>query len=263
MDIDSLFDQAQFKNPAQDTASEYSVYEGHDLIKNGDVIAQPDTKPVKAETLKTIVDAREWLPFAAEVYNISPDISDYLIVPVEIIRSDLPNRNGIAMPLEELLRFHQSIGMQSYKSWTGQPTHFEHQNNTVNEKAKGVIISTAVRNMTGVKGNFIKLMHLLAFDRKKDPWLAKEISERRRTGYSMGSSCDTYTCSICNADMRDRGYCDHIDVRTKKDKANMRMLFGNRLAYPMSRGIKGFECSSVNTPAYHHARTSNILIDRR
>ena len=253
--------ESLFSNPEQDVASQFSVYEASDLVKGGNIVNQQSTKPVSGDSLRTVVDAKEWLPFAAEVYEISPKLSDYIIVPVEIIRSDIPNRNGIAFPMEELMRFHPPPNaIQAYRTWIGQPTHYEHQNNTVNKLAKGVIISVAIRKMENVMGDYIRLLHLLAFDRTKDPKLCQDILDRKRTGYSMGSSCETYTCPICNADMRNRGYCDHIDVRTKQSKSRMQ-IFGDKLAYCQSRGVRGFECSSVAIPAFHYAKNANILIE--
>lgn len=250
-DIDKLF------KDHQDASSSFSVYEAHTLNK-GDAVVQPQTRAVNKDTLMSIVDAKEWLPFAAEKYKISPDFSDYVIVPVEIIFSDIPNRNALAFPAEELMNFNPQYGMQAYRTWIGKGTYMEHQDNTIPEKAKGVIISVAVRKVNTAVGDFIRLMHLLAFDRTKDAQLASDILNRRRTGYSMGSTCETYTCSICGANMRDRPFCEHIDVRSRQAKATMR-LFGDRLAFCQSRNVIGFECSSVMVPANYSARNENYL----
>lgn len=262
MNLDKMFDisrEEHFFNAPIDTASQYSVYEANDLVKGGNIIHQKNSKPVSGKALGGVIDAAEWLPFASSVYNISPNIKDYVIVPVEIIRSDMINRNGIAFPAEELLRFLPDMGMQTFKTWIGQPTHYEHDNQDI-KKAKGVIISSALRKMEGVRGDWLKVLHLLAFDRTKDSKLTDRILRREITGYSMGSSCQTYTCSICGADMRDKGYCAHIDVRTKEKKANI-TVHGDRLAYPMSRYVKGWECSCVSHPAWKFASTPNLLVE--
>lgn len=250
-----------FTNPDIDVASKLSVYEASDLVGKGDVINQPGTTPVAAAELRNIVNAYEWLPWAAEVYDISPNIRDYIIVPVEIIVSDLPNKNGMAFPGEELLRFLPEHGTQSYRTWIGKPTCLEHKNRIANgDPAKGVILSTAMRLMTTSTSPYYRLMHLLSFDRNKDSTLANQILKRERTGYSMGSSCGTYTCSICKADMRKRPYCEHINVTTPEQKYKSLKLFGSQLAFPQSRYTVGIECSSVNNPAGQFAYNPNLLI---
>lgn len=260
--IDDTYFEDLFENPPIDVASEYSVYEGNEIEKNGDATTQPGTKPAPVGSMKSILDAKEWLPFAAEVLDISPDFSDYIIVPVEIIISDLPNRNGVAFPAEELLRFLPQEGRQSYRTWEGKPTCLEHKNNIAKgDPAKGVIISTALRQMTTATAPFMRLMHLMGYDRRKDPWLADQILTRKRTGYSMGSSCATYTCSICNADMRETGgNCAHISVSSPENKYRSLKLFGDRLAFPQSRFVRGIEVSSVQNAALQSAYQPNLLI---
>lgn len=68
-----------------------------------------------------------FLPFAAQNYSISPNIDDYLIFTTLICPSDLPNRNGIAFPLSELIRFTPTPSPHMvYKGWNGCPVHLEH-----------------------------------------------------------------------------------------------------------------------------------------
>jgi hypothetical protein len=72
------------------------------------------------------VDAKGWLPFAAEQYQTSSDISDYIAVPVCIMPSEYPNKNGVGFPLKELSAFNTDTGTLAYKTWRGKPTHQEH-----------------------------------------------------------------------------------------------------------------------------------------
>lgn len=68
-----------------------------------------------------------FLPFAAQNYSISPNIDDYLIFTTLICPSDLPNRNGIAFPLSELIKFTPTPSPHMvYKGWNGCPVHLEH-----------------------------------------------------------------------------------------------------------------------------------------
>lgn len=259
--IDDTYFEDLFENPPIDVASEYSVYEGNEIVKNGDATTQPGTQPAPVGSMKSILDAQDWLPYSADWLNISPNFADYIIVPVEIIISDLPNRNGVAFPGEELLRVLPRDGRRSYETWERKPVCLEHKNNIEKgDPAKGVIISTALRQMTTATAPFMRLMHLLAIDRQKDPWLANEILTRKRTGYSMGSSCATYTCSICSADMRENGgRCSHIDVTSSEAKYRSLKVVNGQLAFPQSRYFFGIECSSVSNPAGAFAKTENIL----
>ncbi len=93
--------------------------------KNGmSVIASIDD----TNTFKETLDITTWLPFAAKKYNISPDINDYIILPVFTIPTELANRNGVAFPLKSLLEFNTEQGMQAYKTFKGKPTFYEHNN---------------------------------------------------------------------------------------------------------------------------------------
>ena len=67
-----------------------------ELFKNADILNELDWKT--------------WLPFAAKPYHISPNPDDYVIVATPIIPSDLPNRNGVGFPLNQLLKFDPVTG---------------------------------------------------------------------------------------------------------------------------------------------------------
>ena len=81
----------------------------------------------KDRSLVTNLDFETWLPFAAKTYHISPRIEDYVVIPTPICPADLPNRNGIGFPLQELVRYQPPpISRQVYKAWAGTPVHLEH-----------------------------------------------------------------------------------------------------------------------------------------
>jgi hypothetical protein len=187
---------------------------------------------------------RGWLPFASEPYRISKSLADYVVIPVMIMPSELPNRNGVGFPFRELTRFSPDTGCLMYKSWVGKPTHVEHQNQNPVE-AKGVILDTAIRPMTGYEGSVWKVVSLLAFDRSKDAMLVNDILTRKRTAYSMGAYVKDYECSICAKSLKSGG-CDHVD----KQRPQYRLYNGSDLAYYRAIDPIGFETSSVATPAY-------------
>lgn len=204
-----------------------------------------------------VLDFNIWLPFAAKHMNISKDIKDYILVPVIIMPSDLPNRNGVGFPLSELVKFNPEMGMQAYKTWKGKPTYYEHSNKDLLQ-AKGVIVDTYMRKFQGFGGGVIwKLVALLAFDRSKDPELCRRIllpegnAERLNT-YSMGAYVGKYTCSVCG---RDKGKCTHLSTTSK---VNFHMV-EDMLAYCLAMDIIGFETSAVETPAYTVAISDTVM----
>ena len=189
------------------------------------------------------VDVESWLPQASKIYNISKDLNDYVVTVAEIMTSDLPNRNGIAFPLQELTKFNPDTGQLGYQSWKGKPTFFEHKNDILAD-AKGVIFDSALLPAPEFAGDIYKLLVLLGFDKKKDPALANDILSKRRNCYSMGAYANDYTCSICGAKVS-KGGCSHVNVNYPQFK----IIDGN-LAFLNVQDIIGFETSSVATPAF-------------
>lgn len=242
-----------------DSSRTYSI-EGNELEK-GNVKDSKTGKDLGRELGGELLTASQWLPFASEVYRISPNLKDYAFVPIEIIRSELPNKNGIGFTFEELARFHPEHGQQAYKTWIGKGCYAEHENNRQPDLAKGVILDVALRRATEFKGNFYRLNHFLAYDRNKDTALVNKILHKERIGYSMGSLCQFYSCSICGQNVNDLGgMCDHIDVRTARSRAmSMRIMSDNKLAYARPHWITGIECSSVGVPAASYAKNDRVF----
>lgn len=198
------------------------------------------------------LDVDAWLPQAAKTYHISKNLNDYVIVPVVIMLSDLPNRNCVAFPLEELTKFNPDTGMLAYKSWKGKPTFYEHHNDILSE-AKGVIFDAVLRPAPEFEGDLYKVIVLLGFDKTKDPALASDILNKKRTCYSMGAYADDYQCSICGKSVA-KGGCNHININFPQ----MKVIDGN-LAFFNVKDIVGFETSSVSTPAYVYCDNDKIV----
>ena len=187
-----------------------------------------------------------WLPFAAPIYHISPDPEDFVITPVIVMPTDLPNRNAVAFPKRELVKFNPEMGMQAYKTWSGKPTYYEHANDDVT-KAYGVIIDSYMHKLeTHGQGLVWKLLLLLAFDRNKHPDVAEKILQGEINTYSMGSWVTSYTCSLCEKEV---GKCEHLDPEAE---AQMYIRDGV-LVFKNVKDICGFECSAVGDPAFTSA----------
>lgn len=193
------------------------------------------------------IDAYHWLPMAAEQYQISRNIKDYIIVPnVPIILSDIPNTNGVAFSREELLKFNTKAGRLGYKTFKGKPTFTEHQNSD-HTKAKGVILDVYPDTLDGYGKGMIKIVELLAFDRSKDPELCNDILKMKKNCYSMGSYFASFSMS---------------DGSPSTEAALKRPLWcnaRNELVYKLVHDIDGFETSCVENPAYVAATNSSVI----
>jgi hypothetical protein len=219
--------------------------EGH-RYEDSHVILSSDMK-------ETVINAPKFLPFAAETYQISPNIRDYILVPVAIMTNDLPNRNGVGFPLSELTYFNPDEGCLGYESWKGKCTFVEHANSDIT-KSKGIILASSLRKMHGVQGNLFKVVVLTAWDRTKDPILANSILTGERRCYSMGAYCSDYRCSICGA-LHSKGGCEHVTLGKPRFEM-VNVGHNKKLAYLEAIEISGFETSSVADPAFLSAQTS-------
>lgn len=195
------------------------------------------------------LDFETWLPFCAPLYRISPDPKDYILTPVIVMPSDLPNRNKVAFPLKELVRFNPETGLQAYKTWKGKPTYLEHRNNDIT-KSYGVIVDSFMRKLSGWSDDKVwKVILLLAFDRTKHPDVVNNILQGESNSYSMGAWVEHYECSYCGAKL---GECDHLieGVHYGKNRAPSMYELNGKLVFPNCCGIQGFETSNVSTPAF-------------
>lgn len=206
------------------------------------------------------LDVQNWLPMASEQYEISSDIQDFVVVPVIIAPTDLPNRNSVAFPMEELMKFNVRQGRPNYKTWVGKATYEEHANHDFT-KSKGIIFDTFLKPIEGARGGVHKLIALSGFDRTKDPELARAILKGERASYSMGAFITTYQCSVCGDCSRPgrlNTECGHV-VRGRPE---MHPMPGGakRPSYLIARqGIEGFEVSSVGRPAWVSAVNSQFF----
>lgn len=218
--------------------------------------ASPDNLRQEIREVRSTAD--HWLPFAAEAYNISPNLHDYIMVPVAIMPTDIPNRNGVAFSYSELTKFNTDVGALAYQTWKGMPTFREHQNN-VKEDAKGVIFATAFRPMKRAKARIYKVIVLAGFDRSKDAYLTNQILTKDMHTYSMGALVKDYACSITGelaSEHRGRAPSPYVQAPGTMPKFN---TYNGHLGYLLAKDIKGFEMSAVNVPAYLSADNTEYL----
>lgn len=232
-----------------DLSQMYDVNEGEgvglELNECSRTSKQISVKPMAAGGEGVVLDINAWLPSAAEKYNISSDIRDYVLVPVPALITDIPNTNGDSLSMRELLDFKPKFGMPMYKTFKGKPTHKEHDNKDFT-KAKGIIFDSYLKPMKGFNGNYAKLMLLLGYDRSRDPEICREILTDRVNTHSVGFYYTSYACTFC-------GHTTHQDTmhicsHTKLQKKPYE--YQGRLVYRRCFDATGFECSHVDNPAY-------------
>lgn len=211
-------------------------------ILNGEAVT---AQPIKASEINSQgfkLDFQSWLPFAAKELNISPRMEDYALLAAPLHYSDLPNRNGIAMPLDELLRWDTESGCQAYRTWVGKPMFLEHKSDIVRD-AYGIIVDVALRPITGFGNNKIwKMMALIALDRTKNPELVGRVERKELNTFSMGAMIEGWTCSVCGAAP---GKCHHIDPA----KPVVLYELNGELVFKNVHTIRGYEYSIVEDPA--------------
>lgn len=218
--------------------------------------------PESAEAVNALqaLDFATWLPYAAKLYKISPDVRAYVLATIPICPSDIPNRNGIGFPLEELLKFQPPpVARQAYKAWTGCPMHYEHRNE-VHEDAYGVIFDTALRPIKGYgRGKLWKVMGLIGIDREKYPEMARRVMERDINTYSMGALVDSFSCSFCGCEITKKSGCSHVNLNRDIDWNEVRSWDNKRhIAFRNAHGINPIECSLVESPAWTTALSDTI-----
>lgn len=186
----------------------------------------------------------EILPFASKELLISADPRDYLIHPVPIMYSDIPNRNGFAFPIAELVKWNVARGCPAYRGWNGMPMYTEHQSDD-HKIALGMVIDTSLKRIEGFgKGLFWKVMALAAVDRNKNTEIAEAIEKGELNTYSMGAMVDYCSCSYCG---KEAGKCSHVPE--DNDQVSFYELNG-QLVYKNVHGVNPYELSCVSDPAY-------------
>jgi hypothetical protein len=181
-----------------------------------------------------------WLKAAAECFDISPDISDYVINEVPACTADIPNRNYDAHPYSEWLTFRPYIGRIAYQTFIGSGTFVDHQSKEP-KKAKGVILDSYIAKDDH---GFWHCYTVNAWSRSKDPVLAKRILEGKDDGYSMACLIEGARCSWCGYLSQGNVTCKHINGGAGKGR-----IIEGKLVYENLAGLNYVELSHVGDRA--------------
>lgn len=161
-------------------SAEYAIgkpFEAFRAKKEGNkVVASVDNIERPIET--------RWIKSCAEAYNISDDISDYIIVPIPIVTVAIPNRNLQAFPMLAVSSWNTDEGRIAYQTFIGKPLFVDHKNDNPKE-SRGVILDSVMKEIP--RYGLWKINILTAWCRTKDRDVANHILKDPKSEYSMGS----------------------------------------------------------------------------
>jgi hypothetical protein len=233
------------------------------------------------------LDIKAALSKVADIYNISSDPQNYIYEAVRAVTAGVPNENGDAFSRDELLRFNHKLGCAVYQTFILKPHHVNHQASDPT-KARGVIldahyndeqfpieicptcqIKTADRenrDYTGlycskcgtcVKDEFVEI--LIAVDKNKDPIFAEGVRTGSLNATSMGCSCLSTTCNVCDhIAYAVKDFCAHIKSGNKKK--TFKTASGlDKIAFEWCNDVVFTEDSRVDNPADPKALQREIL----
>ena len=195
-------------------------------------------------------EIRGILPFFAERYLISSDLNDYILVPVSVFLSGIPNKKGHGFTAEELTTADPNRGQLKYETFMRQPLHIDHDNKDIT-KARGLVLGASMQHAPEFYGDVFRTICLQAFDRRTYPDLCNKILTGAINSYSMGARATAFECSICKKPVP--GSCNHIPrgmiLGTGFDQFP---IINGRAAYLEARGTSFFEISALtkNNPAW-------------
>lgn len=215
------------------------------------------------------------LDTVSDVYNVSRNPNDYLLVPARAVSANYHNENLDFFSDDELVRFDPKLGRKVYSTFTLCPSFVNH--NAENYKlSRGVIIDShlndvnpasdiikeAVYNSIGIEpDNDVFTECLVALDSTKDPALVNGFKTGSIDAFSMGADVESTTCNICGKTAATTfQLCPHI--RSKFSRKKYQMPDGSlRVAFEVCNGTIFRELSTVDDPADKNALVQEGLLD--
>jgi len=209
------------------------------------------------------IDLEERLDAVADVYKISRDPSDYLLIPARANSIGRFNANLDGWTFDESVAFRPELGCRTYQTYNNKPHFVEHKASRY-EVARGVILDShlnldnpaddtvkeACMKAIGLApDNDVFVEVVLAVDQTKDPSLASAYKSGAIKTFSMGADVADTVCNVCgNVATTTWEFCDHI--RNKYSNREYKMDDGTlRVAGELCRGTVYQELSAVADPA--------------
>jgi hypothetical protein len=221
------------------------------------------------------IPLEERLDAVADVYKISRDPRDYLLIPARANSIGRFNANGDGWTYAETVSFRPELGVRTYSTYNNKPHFVEHRASRY-EVARGVILDShlnldnpaddlvkqAVMEAIGIEPDrdaFVEVV--LAVDTTKDPALAEAYRTGAIKTFSMGADVQATQCNICDKVATNSWeFCNH--VRDKHKKISYRMDNGSmRVAGELCIGTIFQELSVVSDPADKSAVIQDGLLE--
>jgi hypothetical protein len=210
-----------------------------------------------------VISLEETLDKVADIYKISRDPSDYLLIPARANSIGRLNANLDGWTFSEINSFRPELGFKTYETYKSKPHFVEHNANNY-ELSRGLILDAhlnldndasdqvkdEVFNTIGeipTKDGFVET--LIAMDQTKDRTLAEAYKSGAIDTFSMGADVTSTTCNICgHTASTELQFCSH--VRDKFRRLSYKMDDGSmRLAGELCNGTIFQELSVVSDPA--------------
>jgi hypothetical protein len=207
-------------------------------------VQEHDKKQSLAKVAGRTIDYN-WLRGAAESYQLSDKIEDYILTEVPAVTIGIPNRNLHCFPYEEVTYFDPRFGKFVYQTFVGKSAYADHSNKNPLD-SKGIIFDAYMRKVPG--WDVWKIYTLVGYDRTKDPTLAKQIESGQRRSYSMGCWVSYFINSITG----------QISNGSQTLKYPVGTVVDGRLSYLNCSGCDYFELSSVEGPADVTAESNQL-----
>ena len=209
------------------------------------------------------IDLEERLDAVSDIYKISRDPSDYLLIPARANSIGRFNANKDGWTFEESVGFRPELGCRTYQTYNNKP-HFVEHNASRYEVARGVILDShmnldnpateevqdeCMRTIGSAPSVDAFVEVVLAVDQTKDPALAEAYKTGAIQTFSMGADVADTVCNICGKVATSTWeFCPHI--KEKYSDKEYTMADGTiRVAGELCRGTVYQELSAVADPA--------------
>lgn len=178
------------------------------------------------------------------------DTDNFLYFVARAIDADIPNGNGDYFPLKEI--------ESSYQTFVGKGLYLNHDSDKA-EKAVGKIIDAYLVKDEENKRAWVET--ICKIDKIAQPEIARQVQTSIIDSVSMGCTCETAVCSICDVEMHTKDdFCDHM--KTGLLRKFQRQTGEEMTCYSINKGLHFNELSLVNIPADPDAKIHKIIAQK-
>lgn len=232
------------------TGSSFQPYYVKELYKNVEKYESTavfaSTNLPKSEINLNMVKA------ASATYHLSPNIEDYIMIPLPIVTGNIPNRNKQAFHFLELSYFDPTAGCMIFETFKGKCCHLNHKDNTNPVVSKGIIVDAFMEHIP--KYDIWKVSAVTLWDRTKDPTLCEKLMSKKLNTFSMGSMVNAFVCSVCGK-IKQEEVCEHAQA------SKLGKVYGDRISFSWLVDSCFFEISAVeDDPADHTAESQLVYL---